>query len=117
MSAFEEELADQIGETQKRHANLVDVGGDAQQCKGDHRGEQLQANGVVVVAEEFADFEVLLDPAEQQFDLPAALVERANRDGRAFEIVGQQRDLLAVFALEADAAQPDGLLPGSDQRR
>ena len=37
---------------------------------GDHRGQQLQSDGIVVVAEELADLEMLLDPAEEQLDIP-----------------------------------------------
>jgi len=42
-----------------------------QQHIGDHGGEDLQADGVFVPAEELADAQIAADPAEQQFDLPA----------------------------------------------
>ena len=35
---------------------------------------------------------MLLDPAEQEFDLPAALIESCNLDCRAFEIIGDESD-------------------------
>src|SRR5215475_5840328 len=72
----EQELADELSETDWQHGDAVDPRRDAQQQIGDHRREDLQPNGVLVVAEELADREMLLDPAEQQFDLLSALVER-----------------------------------------
>src|SRR5262245_30134239 len=74
----EQELADELSETDWQHGDAVDPRRDAQQQIGDHRREDLQPNGVLVVAEELADREMLLDPAEQQFDLPSALVERGD---------------------------------------
>ena len=52
---------------------------------GDHGGKDLQADGIAVVAEQLADLEMLLDPAEQELDLPASLVELADLDSGAFE--------------------------------
>src|SRR5262245_59964820 len=83
----EHELADELSETDWRHGDVVKPRRDAQQQIGDHRGEDLQPNGILVVAEVLADRQVLLDPAEQQFDLPAALVERGNLHGRALKII------------------------------
>ena len=56
---------------------------DAQEQISDHGGDDLEANGVFGAAKKTTDDEVLLDPAEQQFDLPAALVECRNLDCRA----------------------------------
>ena len=56
------------------------TGGDAQEQIGNHCGEDLQLNGVVVVAKKLADIEMLLDPAEQQLGLPSALVEGGDVD-------------------------------------
>src|SRR5271155_3216919 len=52
MAAFEEAQGDQIGKAQDRDLDAVAAGGDAQQRVGDHRGKDLEADGVVVVAEE-----------------------------------------------------------------
>jgi hypothetical protein len=38
--------------------------GDAPPCVGDHRGEELETDRVVVVAEKAADVEMLFDPAK-----------------------------------------------------
>jgi len=52
-----------------------------------------------------ADIEMLLDPSEQQFDLPAALVERRDLDRGALKIVGEQCYRSTLVALEANASQ------------
>jgi len=51
---------------------------------------------------------MLLDPPEQQFDLPAALVEGGDVDGGALEIVGDEGEGGCVVTLELDPAQADG---------
>src|SRR5262245_40269556 len=103
----EQELADELSETDWQHGDAVDPRRDAQQQIGDHRREDLQPNGVLVVAEELADREMLLDPAEQQFDLPSALVERGDLHGRALKIIGEQGDDAALVAPHPDAPQRD----------
>src|SRR5215813_4396365 len=105
--AGEEELADEFGEAQGRHLQTMQARRDAQQQIGDHGCQDLQADGVLVVAEELADGEMLLDPAEQQLDLPARLVEGGDLDRRALEIVGDEGDDTALVAPDADAAQRD----------
>ena len=47
---------------------------------------------------------MLLDPAEQQFDLPAGFVKLGNIDRRTFQIVGDEGQFCAVVAPETDAA-------------
>jgi hypothetical protein len=54
----------------------------AQQQKGDQGDGDLDAHGVFAGAEKAADLEALLDPAEEQFDRPAALVELGDLLGR-----------------------------------
>jgi hypothetical protein len=65
------------------------MGGDAQQQIGDHRGEELQANGFLGSAKKGADLQMLFDPAKQQLNLPAFAVERGDVAGRALHVVGQ----------------------------
>ena len=50
---------------------------------------------------------MLLDPAEQEFDLPSALVEGCNLNCRAFEIVGDESDRPAFVTFDLDASQWD----------
>src|SRR5207248_1310014 len=48
---------------------------DAQQQEGDQRNIDLDANGVFAAAQKAADLKVLLEPLEQELDVPALLVE------------------------------------------
>src|SRR5215472_15477709 len=48
---------------------------DAQQHEGDQRDIDLHAHGVFTAAEKAADLEVLLEPFEEQLDLPARFIE------------------------------------------
>src|ERR1700730_16057210 len=97
-SSGEQTRTDKFGEADGGHLEEAVSGGDAQQQIGDHGGEELQPDGVWVVAEEGPDLEVLLDPPEQQLDLPACLVEAADLDGRALEVVGEEGDLGSIIA-------------------
>ena len=55
------ELADEFGEPDWAHGDVVRPRGDTQQQIGDHRGEDLRADRVVIAAEEVADIEMLFD--------------------------------------------------------
>ena len=80
---------------------------EAKKQIGDHRCDDLQTNGVIVLAHELFEIEMLLDPAEQELDLPAALVEGRNLDRRAFEIVGDEGDHSTFVTSDLDASQWD----------
>src|ERR1700722_17679230 len=67
----------------------------AQQEEGDERDGDLGAYGVVRGAQEAGDLKGLLDPAKEQLDRPAALVEKGDLGGRGVEIVGQDAQYLA----------------------
>jgi len=54
---------------------------DAQQQKRDQRDIDLDADGVFVAAEKAADLEVLLEPLEQQLNLPALFVKLCDVGG------------------------------------
>lgn len=62
------------------------------------RGPELPADGVLVVPEEIADAEGLFDLLEEDFDAPAAFVERADGAGGPVGVVGDEghQDALAV---------------------
>src|SRR6267154_4082549 len=109
-SSGEQASADEFGEADGGHLEEAVSGGDAQQEVGNHGGQQLQSDGVGVATEEGRDLEMLLDPSEQQLDLPAPLVEAADLDGGALEVVGEEGDLGSVVALETNAAHRDGEL-------
>ena len=71
---------------------------------------QLRLHGVLRGSIEPLDAQMLLDPLEEQLDLPAALVELANGHGRQVEVVGDEHQLLAGLAVvEADPAQVLGI--------
>src|SRR5712671_5178441 len=108
LAAVEQALSDEVGKSEDWNRDAVGALGDPQQRIGDHCGEELQPDCIIIVSEELADLEVLLDPAEQEFDLPAAFVERGDGDGGALHVVGQQCDgVIVVVTPEAHAAQPD----------
>ncbi len=106
-TSHEQALANEFGEAQIRHSQGIQTPREAQEQIGDHRGDDLQADGVVVVADELVKIEMLLDPAEQQFDLPAALVESRNLDCGAFEIIGDESYCSAFVTPDLDASQRD----------
>src|SRR5260370_30960 len=103
--SHEQALANEFGEAQLQHPQGIQTPREAQEQIGDHRSDDLQTNGVVVLAHELAEVEMLLDPTEKELDLPAPLVEGRNLDCRAFEIVGDESDR-APFPLDQAASQP-----------
>ena len=107
LTTLENALGNEIGEPQDGDRDAVCPGRDTQQRISDHRGEELQADRVIVISQEPADLEMLLDPTKQQLDLPAAFVERGDLNGGTFEIIGQEGDRVALLALDAQAPQPD----------
>ena len=54
---------------------------------------------------------MLFDPLEEQLDLPARLVERADGGGRQREVVGQEDQRFSGFwVFEANTAQMFGII-------
>lgn len=84
----------------------------------------LGSHGVLAGAEECFDAEVLLDPFEEQFDLPAPFVDRCDDLCGQIEVIGQKDQTLPSIgiketdtpeffrevALSFVSAQPDGLV-------
>src|SRR5260221_13751248 len=112
----EETVADELGEADWQDGDAVQAGGDAQQYEGDHGGQDLQADGVFGSADEAPEVEMLLDPAEQQLDLPARLVEAGDGDGGALLIVGQQVQRLAIGMAAPGGAAARGRRPARGRR-
>lgn len=80
---------------------------DGHQHIGGHGDPHLALHRVLRSAEETLDAQVLLDPLEEQFHLPAALVERADGFGGYAEVVGEKHQRLAgLWVLVANASQP-----------
>ena len=72
----------------------------------------LGANGVGPGAVKGFDAQMLLDPFEEEFDLPAATIELGDGQRRNGEVVGQKDQRLAGLGIAiADAAQRDGQYP------
>ena len=53
---------------------------EVQEDEGDEGDEDLDFDGILGAAEEGFDLQVLLDPLEEELDLPALLVERGDLD-------------------------------------
>ena len=71
----------------------------------------LRLHRILAVADESLDAQVLLDPLEKQLDLPAALVQRGNRQCGQGGVVGQEHQRLAGFRIfETDAPQLFGVV-------
>lgn len=79
---------------------------DGDEHVGGHGAPDLRLHRVLAGAQEALDAQVLLDPLEEQLDLPAALVERGDRQRRQRRVVGQEHQRLARLRIpEADAPQ------------
>ena len=79
---------------------------DGNQHVSRHGAPDLRLDGVLAVAQELLDSQVLLDPFEEQFDLPAILVKRCDRQRRQDKVVGQEYERLATLdILESNAPQ------------
>ncbi len=72
---------------------------------GAHRNPDLRLHGVFAGAQKLLDAQVLLDPFEEQLDLPALTVQVCNELWLQGKVVGQKRDALACFVLDNDPAQ------------
>ncbi len=73
----------------------------------------LRLDRVLAVANKLLDAQVLLDPFEKQFHLPAAFVQRSDGQGRQACVVGQEDQSLLGFGIfEADTLQVFGVVLG-----
>ena len=72
-------------------------------------GPDLGAHGVWAGAVKGFDAQMLLDPFEEEFDLPATAIELGDGPSRHGEVVGQEDQHVARFGIAiADAAQWGG---------
>jgi len=80
---------------------------------GGHGAPDLRLDCVLAVAQKLLDAQVLLDPFEKQFHLPAAFVQRSDGQGRQACVVGQEDQRLLGFGIfEADTPQVFGVVLG-----
>ena len=70
----------------------------------------LRLDRVLVGAIKRLDAQVLLDPFEEQLDLPALAVQVCNQLGFEGEVVGQKRDPLARLVLDDHTSQRGGIV-------
>src|SRR5258708_27246842 len=87
----EQTACDQVGEADCRHCEAALAGCDAQQEVRDYCRHYLETDGILGAAEELSDFEMLLDPAEQELDLPPGFIKRGDFRRLAIEIVSDDR--------------------------
>ena len=86
------------------HNGHKDIHADGNPDLGFHR--------VVAGAVKGFDSQMLFDPFEEQFDLPAALVEPGDRERWEGEVVRQEHEAALVFGIvEDDAAERIGIQP------
>ena len=79
--------------------------GDGNQHVGAHRNPDLRLHGVLAGAQESLDAQMLLDPFEEQLDLPALAVQLRDQLGLEGKVVGQKRDWLVRLVLDHHTAQ------------
>ena len=82
--------------------------GDQHVCAD--RYPDLRLDRVLVGAIKRLDPQVLLDPFEKQFDLPALAVQICNQLGFEGEVVGQKCDALASVVLDHHTSQRGGIV-------
>ena len=82
--------------------------GDQHVCAD--RDPELRLDRVLVGAIKRLDAQVLLDPFEEQFDLPALSIQVRYQLGFESEVVGQERDAFATVVLDHHASQCGGIV-------
>ena len=90
----------------QRDIEIESLFDDGDEHIGRNGDPDLALDGVLGGAEEPLDAKMLLDPLEEQLDLPAALIKRTHGEGRELEMVGHKHQGLVGFGiLESDATQ------------
>src|SRR5205823_2427053 len=93
------------------HIQLKFLLDDRHQHVGADGDPDLRPHGVLRDAIEALDAQMLLDPLEEQLDLPSAPVQGANDQRRQRKLVAQEHQVLAAFGVAiADAAQVAGVV-------
>ena len=104
--------SDEPGEREQACLGQLRPVSDPEDEESDQRDGDLRLDCVLAGAEKALDLEVLLDPAEEQLDLPASLVELGDALGRRLEIVGEEPQCAAGVDDDGDLAQGVMLLSG-----
>lgn|SRR5687767_8196961 len=104
--AVQEMTSDEIGDRVQADASgKHGLLSDSDQQEGDQGRDDLKLDGILRGTQELLDPEVLLDPFEEQLDLPAGLIEVGNFAGWGDEIVGEDAHTGAVVENDGDLAQ------------
>ena len=89
--------------------NLIETGHHEVNADGD---PDLGFHGVFGSAVERLDAQVLLDPFEEEFDVPTAFVDASDRERLQAEVIGDEDEALARVGVdEADAAELFRIVP------
>ena len=117
LDAMKEGVSDRCEEVRRGFLRFGSIVQQLEQQIGNDGGSNLKPDGVGRAAMKVADFQVLFDPAEKQFDLPAGLVEIGNGLCRTIEIVGEQLERLAGIDGDGDhpAVLGEGIPPAAGQ--
>lgn len=95
------------GQTVVDGEGLFETGHEKVGADGD---PNLGSDSIVGCAEEGLDPQVLLDPFEEEFDLPSALVDQRDSQCRDRKVVGKEDQVLAGFFVEeVDSTQGNGI--------
>jgi hypothetical protein len=78
---FEEAERDEFGEAQRKQCDFSVERHELDQDIGNHGADDLQVDGIFAAAQEGSELEMLFEPAEQEFDLPALFIEAGNCGG------------------------------------
>ena len=70
---------------------------------GADRRPDLDAHGVVGSAHERADAQMLFYPTEEEFDLPAGLVDLGDLERRKREVIGQKDERTPLLWIDSPA--------------
>jgi hypothetical protein len=84
--------------------------GNSDQHISADRDPDLRLDRVLGRTEKCLDPQMLLDPLEEQFDLPALAIQSCNQFGFEGKVVGQKRNAFARLVLDHHAAQCDGIV-------
>ena len=74
------------------------------------RDPDLRLDGILAGAKKRLDPKMLLDPLEEQFDLPPLSVEVGDHSGLEREVVGQKSYALAILVFDDDPTQSVGII-------
>ena len=99
--AVHEIVGDEAGEGEQALHVVLQAMGHADQQKGDQSDCDLNTDGIFRSSEEVPDFEGVLDPAKEQFDLPPPLIKFGDFVGRMrLPLVAAGEPFIAGFGVD-----------------